>query len=974
MHKPVSLLLFLLFASLFTLAASAEDTISLTATQVSGLYKTVSRSWASVHDPSVVHASGNTFYIIGSHRGWARSTDHLVSWQGLDNSNLFGTVNASGKTVVTDYSNAFSVSQTKTVRALVDGQVQEVAFGPFDAKEWAHGDQENWNISGNLWAPDIIWNPTMQKWCMYMSVNGDYWHSVIVLLTADKITGPYVYQGPVTFSGFLNTTIPEISWKKTDLELVIGEQSTLPARYQKPRSGSGNWGEYWPNDIDPCVFFDEDGQLWMSYGSWSGGIFILKLDKETGLRDYTVTYPVQNDNGGRAVTDPYFGRRIAGGYYSSGEASYIQRIGNYYYLFLSYGGLESTGGYEIAIFRSEKPEGPYLDAANLDAFYNGRYWLNFGPNQQTTGGMRPFGAYDQWGLMTVGELAQGHNSAIVDEQGRAFIVYHTRFNDGGEGHQVRVHQLFQNQQGWLCAAPFQFDGETENDDSIASRCLFTNEQIVGSYDVLIHRYKLDHKNREVVTPIHLTLTAAGRVTGDLTGTWSMTAGTGYIKVVAGGVTYNGVVIEQQVDGTSLKAICFTATANSGVSIWGYKVRPEYAIAYTAKQYSMPVSNNQLVNKNLALYGDGHFGANIQWESSVPEVISSSGQFAPADTVVPVQLTCRITAENYVYERTFNVRAQRWTDPVGDALSGLAAYYDFDQKPTTNRYATDETAYYARLGSGKIPVLQTDPARMGNVVRLYEAEQKNASYVRFPNPLLGRSALQGFTISAWVLRQTDDLWNSLWTFTDKMGNLTSSIKQRMTFSGNGFIYFDDGTNSFDINRPNDAGSNATDYIPVGTWALVTVTVSATGGVALYVDGVKKAHKTFTSTAGTAGTAAAAARLFDYQAVLDFITTAGYMQLGAGSLWGSAEADIDDLLIYDRALSATDIRGLVTLANRVTDFGPEGLVDIQDVKNGWQSDAQGVTIFDMSGRQMKTTNPTTSLKQGLYIINGRKVFVR
>ncbi len=947
-----------------TLSVSAQDTVSLTSSQVSNLFKTVSRSEVSVHDPSVVYSTGNTFYIVGTHRGWARSTDHLVSWQGLDNGSLFGTVNANGKVVVASFADAFHTNQIKTVRALVNGQVQEVAFGNFDAQAWAHGDDAGWNIAGNMWAPDLIWNPTMQKWCMYMSINGDHWHSVIVLLTADRITGPYVYQGPVTYSGFLNTTTPEINWKKTDLELVIGQQSTLPTRYNK----GGDWGTYWPNNIDPCVFFDDEGQMWMSYGSWSGGIFILKLDKETGLRDYTVTYPVQNDNNGRAVYDPYFGHRIAGGYYSSGEGSYIQKIGKYYYLFMSYGGLESTGGYEIAIFRSEKPDGPYLDAANLDAFYNGRYWLNFGPNQQTTGGMRPFGAYDKWGLMTIGELAQGHNSAIVDEQGRAFIVYHTRFNDGGEGHRVRVHQLFQNQQGWLCAAPFQFDGEKENDDSIARRPLFTPEQMVGDYDVLIHRYKLDHQNREVVTPIHLTLAKNGRITGDLSGSWSMTHGTGYIKLVAGGVTYNGVVIEQQVDGTSLKAICFTATATSGVSIWGYKVRPEYAIAYVAKNYTLPINSNQLVNKNLPLYGDGKFGATIQWESSVPEVISPLGQFSPADTVVPVQLTCRITAENYVYERSFTVRAQRWTEPVGDALSGLVAYYDFDSKPTVNHYSEGQTAVYSRLGAGVAASLQTDPARMGQVAHVAEGEQKNVSFVRFPNPLQGHTDLQGFTISAWVRRGAEDLWNSLWTFTDKMGNQTASIKQRLSLSGNAFLYFDDGTNNFSINRPNDAGTNATGFIPVGTWSLVTVTVSATDGVTVYVDGTKKAHKTFTSTAGTASSAAAAARLFDYQSVVDFITSAGYMQLGAGSLWGSAEADIDDLLVYDRVLSATDVRGLATLANRVTDFGPSGLVGIETVSKDFTGQGD-FRFFDLQGR------PTTHPRPGhIHIVNGRKVFVR
>ena len=55
----------------------------------------------------------------------------------------------------------------------------------------------------------------------------------------------------------------------------------------------------------------------------------------------------------------------------------------------------------------------------------------------------------QWDTMPTAELAQGHNSAIVDHEGRALLVYHTRFNNNTEGHQVRVHQMFVNEDGWL---------------------------------------------------------------------------------------------------------------------------------------------------------------------------------------------------------------------------------------------------------------------------------------------------------------------------------------------------------------------------------------------------------------------------------------------------------------------------------------------------------------------------------------------
>ena len=65
---------------------------------------------------------------------------------------------------------------------------------------------------------------------------------------------------------------------------------------------------------------------------------MLELDKRTGLRDYSIKYDSDYDSKKQAgVTDPYFGKKIAGGCYVSGEGSYIEKIGNYYYLFLSYG-------------------------------------------------------------------------------------------------------------------------------------------------------------------------------------------------------------------------------------------------------------------------------------------------------------------------------------------------------------------------------------------------------------------------------------------------------------------------------------------------------------------------------------------------------------------------------------------------------------------------------------------------------------
>ena len=517
----------------------------------------------SVHDPSIVwEPTSQTYYIFGSHRAFAKSKN-LMSWQ---------TVSIPWKTATSNNAANRTAFLTPAVKKVTKGGV-EVDFPAFNAMEWAKRGNASYNIDGNLWAPDVIYNKTMKKWCMYMSVNGDAWFSSIVLLTADKITGPYLYQGPVVISGFKSGT----SYKDTDLELVIGDQTSLPSRYNV----GNNWGRRYPNNIDPCVFYDEDDKLWLTYGSWSGGIWMLELDEGTGLRDYNVDYPLKGSGDG-VTQDPYFGKKIAGGYYVSGEGSYIEHIGDYYYLFVTYGGLAAggvssdynNGGYQMRVFRSQNPDGPYVDSKGSSAIFNS-YLLNFGVNENDGNrGVNIFGAYGDWGHQTVGawsERSQGHNSIIAAEDGRIYLVYHTRFQNQGEFHQVRVHQVFLNEEGWLIAAPFEYTGEQIKSNDIPISQQVTNGQIYGKYKLLIHQYKLNHLTKTYTTPVEIVLHGDGTITGAYNGTWTATAGTSYVTINLAGQEYKGVMMEQTLEPTITTTPCFTALRSStGVTIWGYK--------------------------------------------------------------------------------------------------------------------------------------------------------------------------------------------------------------------------------------------------------------------------------------------------------------------------------------------------------------------------------------------------------------------
>ena len=574
-------ILFLMLSALLPICASA-----------------VSLTRVSVHDPSVVwDPVSQTYYIFGSHRDHAKSTD-MMNWTKITVPWATATSNDADPNI------AFTTPEVTKIKK--GGTEYDFTF---DAIKWsarggAQG-QTKYDVTGNQWAPDVIYNKVMNKWCMYLSVNGDNWYSSIILLTSDNIEGPYRYQAPVVISGFHVGDAK--AYKDTDLEIVIGTQDALPDRYAKKATLNerGNWGEFWPNNIDPCVFYDEEGKLWMSYGSWSGGIWMLELDENTGLRDYDVNYELTGS--GQSITvDPYFGKKIAGGYYVSGEASYIEHIGDYYFLFMSYGGLAAggnandynNGGYQMRVFRSDKPDGPYKDMDGNDAVYNS-YQLNFGPNANTNRGINIFGAYKDWGNQAKGnngERSQGHNSIIAAEDGRTYLVYHTRFQNRQESHEVRVHQVFMSKNGWLVAAPFEYTGEQVTSADIATTQQIANDQIPGDYKLLIHKYKLDHTKKEAVSPVDIQLNADGTISGSQAGTWKTEDGTSYVIIKLGSTTYYGVFVEQTLEPTDDKAVAFTAVTKNGQTIWGYQTAASTGIEQIVNRKSVNSRYHDLLGR------------------------------------------------------------------------------------------------------------------------------------------------------------------------------------------------------------------------------------------------------------------------------------------------------------------------------------------------------------------------------------------
>lgn len=587
----------------------------------------------SVHDPSIVvgfekdgktlgtQSEGSTkvYYIFGSHRAFAKSYD-LQNWETFENN------------ISSDYRTIFTVEN-----------------------EWSAMGDATYDLSGNLWAPDVIWNKDMGKWCMYMSINGRSWNSTIALLTADSLDGDWTYIDTVIYSGFTNKDYNH-DYTLTDYQKVTGD-TELADRYISGSYTSGGgtpttWNtDYGAHAIDPCVLYDDEGNLWMSYGSWSGGIYMIGLDEATGLRDYDQKYEtVENES------DAYMGIQLGGGKFVSGEASYIQKIGDYYYMFITYGGLTANGGYNVRCFRSDKITGPYVDDQGYPAIFKNR-----SNNINGIIGQRMM-TYYQWSWQSYGEIAQGHNSAFVDTDGKAYIVYHTRALYHGEEHKVRVHQLYQNENGWLVEAPLAYAGETIKQEGYAA------EEITGTYEVILHKPTV-YGSKEVMTGVDVTLRPDGTVfcatDKNYIGNWKQTDGSCYMTITMGDTTYRGVFATGVVEGSDNdETMCFTAVAdentmaeNSGICAWGVKLS-EGLSSYLEGNLKLTKSKVSIVKGKTAkvkVYDEAYMDTFLKkavWKSSNTKVakVNSNGKITAKKvgtakitaTVGNKTMTCKVT--------------------------------------------------------------------------------------------------------------------------------------------------------------------------------------------------------------------------------------------------------------------------------------------------------------------------------------------
>jgi arabinan endo-1,5-alpha-L-arabinosidase len=513
-----------------------------------------------VHDPSVVRADDGSFYVIGSHLAMAHSDD-LVTWTSLG----------------TDIPAAPGLN-SDPASTLFDTYASEAAGGIAYVGGWV-----------GSWAGDII-KLADGRWYFYYdhcAVPADaagactFPRSYLGVAVSDNIEGPYSSLGEFLWSG------------QTDAELagnypVDGVTSFDPAVD--------------PNVIDPAVFYDKAGNLWMTYGSYSGGIFVLRMDGATGM-------PMPGQG---------YGTHIAGGNHSAIEGTFVlySPDSDYYYLFMSFGGLAANDGYNVRVERSRNPDGPYVDAEGQDMVDARGGWDQIEPF-----GMKLIGGFifaADLGDVTPdrGYLAPGGESAYYDaDTGKYLLVLHTRFPNRGEQHAIRVHEMFMNENGWLVVSPHRFAPMTGANS-------VSREDAVGSYRLINLGKDI---NREAKRNTYVNLNADRSVSGSVSGTYQMSlkAGTD-MKLTLDGTVYDGVIQWQWDEMADRLTPTITAISGEGVTVWLSQMEAESDAKVMQDIADAITFPDTFSGDALDFPTSATRGATISWSTSNGNVVKSDG--------------------------------------------------------------------------------------------------------------------------------------------------------------------------------------------------------------------------------------------------------------------------------------------------------------------------------------------------------------
>ena len=271
---------------------------------------------------------------------------------------------------------------------------------------WSSKDMKNWNreqavfdeppawaveavpgFRGHIWAPDISYRDGV--YYLYYSVSAFGKNTSCIGLATNTT---------------LDSDDPDYKW--TDHGKVI---QSVPGR------------DLW-NAIDPNLAYDDDGQPWMTFGSFWSGMKLVKMDEDLKKpAEPQEWYTLSKRARSFKTQDPDPGEGAV-------EAPFIFKKNGYYYLFVSFDfccrGPEST--YKMVVGRSENITGPYVDKE--------------GVRMDEGGGSLLLEGNEDW-------HGVGHNSAYTFD-GKDYLIFHG-YDASDEGKpKLVIKEMQWNKEKW----------------------------------------------------------------------------------------------------------------------------------------------------------------------------------------------------------------------------------------------------------------------------------------------------------------------------------------------------------------------------------------------------------------------------------------------------------------------------------------------------------------------------------------------
>lgn len=449
------------------------------------------KEWGTynVHDPSC-KLFGDTYYMY--------STDAIFgeNWDDVEENNL-----------------PFGYIQVRKSKDLVNWEFAGWAFKeiPQEAKEWV---LENSGGKGatNIWAPYVL--EYKGKYRLYYSV------SAFALQTS--------------YIGLAESDSPEGPWE-------------LKGCVVKTKTGDVM------NAIDPSIVINPDnGDQWMHYGSYFGGLHCLQLNPETGLA-------LNEGDQGHLTARRFDGKKNN---IEAPEIIYNPELKKYF-LFVSYDPLMTT--YNIRVGVSDKPEGPFTDF--------------FGTDMREETDNYPILTYPYQFNNHPGWAGVAHCCVFQDDKGRFYMAHQARLAPENHLMVLHVREMFWTSDGWPVVSPERHTIATQNQ--------IIENDIVGEWEIIIIHGDVPERDLEAGQILwgenHLrekemnrsrvvSFNNDGKITGETDGKWRFVNEDEKLVLNLNG-SENEVKLFFGHDWENENyTLLFTGLNNKGYSVWGKRVK------------------------------------------------------------------------------------------------------------------------------------------------------------------------------------------------------------------------------------------------------------------------------------------------------------------------------------------------------------------------------------------------------------------